>query len=84
VSELEKDLRLKVLSLKDVQKELDTEKVVSSKVYNEVRRPLVILHIFYNNSCRHTHIKLSSGYTPVIITSLLIIITGALPSSRAW
>ena len=34
---MEKDLRLKVLSLKDVQKELDTEKMVSSKVYNEVR-----------------------------------------------
>ena len=37
MSELEKDLRLKVLSLKDAQKELDTEKMVSSKVYNEVR-----------------------------------------------
>ena len=31
---MEKDLRLKVLSLKDVQKELDTEKMVSSKIYN--------------------------------------------------
>lgn len=28
---------MKVLSLKDIQKELDTEKLVSSKVYNEVR-----------------------------------------------
>jgi hypothetical protein len=55
---------LKMLSLKDVQKELDTEKVVSSKVYNEVRRPLVILHTFYNNSCRHTHIKWVVG-TPL-------------------
>ena len=34
---MEKDLRLKVLSLKDAQKELDTERLVSSKVYNEVR-----------------------------------------------
>ena len=37
VSELEKDLRLKMLNLKDTQKELDTERVVSSKVYDEVR-----------------------------------------------
>lgn len=28
---------MKVLSLKEIQKELDTEKLVSSKVYNEVR-----------------------------------------------
>ena len=37
ISELEKELRLKLLSLKDVKKQLDTERIVSSKVYDEVR-----------------------------------------------
>jgi len=36
VSELEKELKLKQLSLKDIQKQLDTEKALSSKLYDDV------------------------------------------------
>ena len=36
VLELEKDGRLKTLTLKDIQKDLVTEKAVSSKFYDEV------------------------------------------------
>ena len=47
MSELEKDLRLKMLNLKDIQKELDTERLVSSKVYDEVN----LLHVVFSPTC---------------------------------
>ena len=79
MSELEKDLRLKVLSLKDAQKELDTEKMVSSKVYNEVRMASDMHCTIIAASILTQYY---SGYTPIIIS--LLIIPGPLPSSRAW
>ena len=36
VSELEKDVKLKELKLKEVEKDLDTEKALSSKLYDDV------------------------------------------------
>lgn len=38
VLELEKDIRIKALNHKETQKELSTEKAVSSKFYDEVRK----------------------------------------------
>lgn len=38
VLELEKEVRLKTLSHKETQKELSTEKAVTSKFYDEVRK----------------------------------------------
>ena len=37
VSDLEREVKLKQLSLKDLQKELDTEKALTSKLYDDVR-----------------------------------------------
>ena len=36
VSDLEREVKLKQLSLKDLQKELDTEKALTSKLYDDV------------------------------------------------
>lgn len=36
VSDLEREVKLKQLSLKDLQKELDTEKALTSKLYDNV------------------------------------------------
>lgn len=41
VMELEKGTRLKTLSLKETQKELNTEKAVSSKFYDEVLHVII-------------------------------------------
>ena len=45
ISELEKELRLKLLNLKETKQELDTERIVSSKVYDEVRLQLSMLGV---------------------------------------
>ena len=37
VSDLEREVKLKQLSLKELQKELDTEKALTSKLYDDVR-----------------------------------------------
>lgn len=42
VLELEKEERFKGLSLREVQKDLSTEKAVSSKFYDEVKKLLII------------------------------------------
>ena len=36
VAELEKEMKLKQLKLKEVQRELETEKALSSKLYDDV------------------------------------------------
>ena len=75
---MEKDLRLKVLNLKDVQRELDTEKMVSSKVYNEVG----LASDIHCTEIAAAILTYYSGYTPVIMS--LLIIPGPLPSTGAW
>lgn len=43
LTELEKERRLNLLTLKDLQKQLATEKTVSTKFYDEVRATIVYL-----------------------------------------
>ncbi len=40
MSELEKEIKLKQLKLKDVKKDLDTEKTLASKLYDDVSQQL--------------------------------------------
>lgn len=63
VSDLEREVKLKQLSLKDLQKELDTEKALTSKLYDDVR--LV---------CSCVSLCVCSCYLPVPLCSCLKVI----------
>ena len=61
VSELEKEVKLKQLSLKDIQNQLDTERSLSSKLYDDVSlcRDLYCVRLslpdVLTDSLRHSH-----------------------------